>query len=71
MAKIQDNYYRFDYNDKKYVMQRYYGLLPNGEPSTGMWAIFEIKTGKMLDWGQYQNDLISRYKIPTSKGFLG
>lgn len=71
MAKSQDNYYSFEKDGKKYAMHRYYGRLPNGEPSMGMWAIFEIKTGKMLDWGQYQNDLVSRYKIPTDQSFFG
>lgn len=65
MAKRQDNYYSFERGGERYAMHRYYGLLPNGDPAMGMWAIFNVDTGEMLDWSQYQNDMISRYKIPT------
>lgn len=61
--KHTENVYVFVKDDQKFIINRHYGKLPNDEPSMGMWGVFNIKTGEMIDWSKYRNDLLGRYKV--------
>lgn len=60
---MSSNTHTFFKEGKQYIITRYYGKLPNGEPSMGCWGVFNISTGDMIDWSKYINDLIDKYNI--------
>lgn len=63
ITKRQDNIYELG----DYVISRYYGLTPAGNPCRGNWAIHNKKTGEFIEWSKYQNDMIEYLDIMVKK----
>lgn len=45
-----------------YVLQREYGLTPNGNPMNGRWVLRDGE-GRMLDFDRYRSDLAERFQL--------
>lgn len=45
-----------------YVLQREYGMTPNGNPMGGRWAL-RSADGRLLDFDRYRNDVAERHQL--------
>ncbi len=59
MIEVQPG--RYESHDG-YMMQREYGMTPNGNQLNGRWVLRD-SAGKMLDFDRYQNDLAEHYNL--------
>lgn len=64
MIEVSDDKYQ---SDDGYVLQREYGLTPNGNSMNGRWVLRNVR-GEMIDFNRYRNDIVEHHglKLETS-----
>ena len=59
---FEEDYYMINKGDRVLYICRGYGKTPNGTPMKGHWGVFDEETGEVLDYSQYRNDMVEKWK---------